>query len=136
MQTPGQRKAAEADGAAEARALFRQKSSDGIVQEKRFSLGIRIKPNEPGGFGRVMDSIRHEVVERPWYGREVTGNIGTHTGDELQHKADMRSFYGLDQKAEQGGLDIHGNPMDRTPKVEPAKQDTKPPEAGIAPPGA
>jgi hypothetical protein len=27
------------------------------------------------GFANAVDDIRHKVVEEPWYGREVTGNI-------------------------------------------------------------
>lgn len=27
------------------------------------------------GFVNAVDDIRHKVVEEPWYGREVTGNI-------------------------------------------------------------
>ena len=27
------------------------------------------------GFADAVDDIRHKVVEEPWYGREVTGNI-------------------------------------------------------------
>lgn len=123
MLKPEQRAKLEAEGAAEARALF------------------RLKPNEPGGFARAIDSIRHEVVERPWYGREVTGNIGTHTADVLKHEDNMRTFYGLDKqaetKAEPQGRDIHGNPVGTPERQQDAQEsERKPPEAGLSPPGA
>lgn len=123
MLKPEQRAKLEAEGAAEARALF------------------RLKPNEPGGFARAIDSIRHEVVERPWYGREVTGAIGTHTADVLKHEDNMRAFYGLDRqsetKVEAQGRDIHGNPISPPePRQVIQEGERKPPEAGLSPPGA
>ncbi len=46
------------------------------------------RANAPGGFYRAMDDIRHELVERPWYGRQVTGDL-------MESRPDLhRSVYG------------------------------------------
>lgn len=60
-----------------------------------------------GAVARVVDDIRHKVVEEPWFGREVTdtimlvqGAIGEQREAERDLDRDVASFYGLDREEE------------------------------------
>lgn len=90
------------------------------------------RANVPGGFYRAMDDIRHELVERPWYGRQVTGDL-------MESRPDLhRSVYGAAPQAgddSAAGLDIHGNPIGgKSPSFYGEGETKKPPE--IEPPAS
>ena len=82
------------------------------------------KANPPGGVYRVMDDIRHELVERPWYGRQVTG-------DMVESHTDIhRSVYGTSPATSDTpvtGKDIHGNPIGKEASSHGQPSEIEPP---------
>jgi len=95
------------------------------------------RDTQPTTFASIVDDIRHKVLEEGWFGRQVTGNIADAriTDDETheigEETASYKAVYGeaapgwRESPQAEGGLDIHGNP------IEPAPPHIKGPEADL-----
>jgi len=104
-----------------------QMEREGVSEIRRFHREIN-----PTTFASIIDDIRHKVVEEGWFGRQVTGNIGSarisyDTVHERSHsETETQTFYGgpvtgwtsapASVEPPQAGTEPHEN---------------KPPEAGL-----
>lgn len=88
--------------------------------------------NAPGGFHRALDDLRHELIERPWFGREVTGNLVE--SQPHVHQSIYANRSSPWSQAPATGLDIHGNPLEATSDFyggpQPRPPEAEPPAAG------
>ena len=96
----------------------------------------------PTTFSSVIDDIRHKVIEEGWYGRQVTGNIGSasisydSTHEVSYSENASNTFYGgpvTGWTAEPGAASAEAEAAPQAPaSIEPhdqKPQEPEPPEA-------
>jgi hypothetical protein len=74
-------------------------------------------------YATVNDDVRHELVEKAWFGKEVTPNIDAgdipaiadtvEVGERVQ---EINDFYGRARQAEPDPTDLYGQPSVAPPE--------------------